>query len=180
MNTSDLINPERIFVFTNIEGVLARPGSANLALRSVLDDCDELWCWAGPFIELAEEFDVALVIRSSWTLQMPLDRIIDLMPKSLAARVVGAADPIAELRFSGVRRIAYAYDVINNYVIRNHIGKWCAVDDRQEAWPARELWRLIKPESTAGLGHAEAIAELRCVLTRLANNESPIRMSDAD
>ncbi len=180
MNASDRINSERIFVFTNIEGVLARPGSAHLALRNVLEDCDELWCWAGPFIELAEEFDVALVIRSSWTLQMPLERIVELMPRPLAARVVGSTDPIAEIRFSGIRRIAYTYDVINNYVIRNHIERWCAVDDRQEAWPASELWRLVRPESTVGLEHAETTTALRCVLTRLASNESRGRTPDAD
>ncbi len=161
------MNPERIHVFINFEGVLVKRGGAVVALLNAADDWHEFWCWAPPLIELAEQFDVALIIRSSWMLQMSFEHIIHVMPKKLAVRVVGAADPIAELRFSGARRIAAQYEVVDRYVSKYGLRRWCVVDDRDEGWPDEQRWRLVLCDDTLGLGDGEARATLAGTLKTL-------------
>ncbi len=162
----------RIHVFINMEGVLTRQG-AGLRLFHA-DDSASFWCWAPPMAALAERFDAALVVRSSWTLQAPLDEIVAVMPRGLATRVVGATDPLAELTFSGARRIASQYQVIRRYVRRHRLTRWMAVDDREEGWPQSERWRLALCRSRYGLSEPATLAHIEQTLLKIGGSRSGV------
>lgn len=159
---------KRIHLFLNLEGVLVKRGAAMISQEAIVGATGELWQWAGPLIELARKFDLAIVIRSSWALQLSLDAIVAALPRELGDRVVGAADPIAEIHLSGVARIASQFAVIHRYVNRHGLMRWCAVDDRAECWPAGERWRLVHTNPSRGLEDSAVCDQLGRVLTRLA------------
>ncbi|WP_167525632.1 HAD domain-containing protein [Cupriavidus oxalaticus] len=161
-------SPDRIHLFLNFEGVLVERGGASVSGTSLVPTSGVLWRWAEPLIELAKKFDLALVIRSSWALQLPVNGIIAAMPPELGERVVGATDPIAELRSSGAIRIASQFAVIERYVRKFGLSRWCAVDDREECWLAEDHWRFVLTNPSRGLGDRTTCDHLERVLIRLA------------
>lgn len=158
-------SPSHIHVFLNIEGVVCPQGSGLAIGRETgREELSRLWTWAQPLQELAEAFDLRLVLRSSWTLQLPLEQIALCMSDELRGRLAGFTDPIAEIRFSGARMIATPYEVITRFCEQNGVRYWCALDDRTEGWPGDERWRLICPDPAVGLSAPNTVQSLRAAL----------------
>ena len=158
-----------IYVFLNLEGVVCPRGSAAALLNAVEPDAlQKVWCWSKPLEDIVDAIDLRLVLRSSWTLEIPIERIALCMSDKLRSRLAGVADPIAEIGLSGPRRIATPYEVISRYCAQHGVKYWCALDDRGKGWSADESWRLIRTDPNVGLGDSETILALRTAVSFLA------------
>ncbi|PLP96836.1 HAD domain-containing protein [Cupriavidus pauculus] len=160
---------ERTRIFINLEGVLVPPRVGPLPDEPTSEEGLHYWRWSSAFAEMVDLFDAVLVIRSSWLLNWTLDELREKLPPALAMRMVGATDPIASLRLSGLFRVATQYEVIARYVRLHKLVNWCVVDDRSEDWPEMELWRQISPHPGMGLSDHATLAELELVLRRMAS-----------
>lgn len=158
-----------IHLFLNIEGVVCPRGSAGVVFDAVDPEAlQSVWCWAKPLEDIVDAIDLRLVLRSSWTLEIPIERIAQCMSEKLRSCLAGIADPIAEIRLSGPRRIATPYEVISRYCAQHSVKYWCAVDDREKGWPADERWRLVRTDPNVGLGDEETVLALRTAVSFLA------------
>jgi len=158
-----------IYLFLNIEGTVCPRGSAGLVLcAEETEALQRVWCWAKPLEDISDELDLRLVLRSSWTLQIPVERIAQCMSPNLRRTLAGYTEPIAELRLSGARRIATPYQVITRYCAKHGVKYWCALDDREKEWPAEHRWRLVKTDPKVGLSDDETVMALKTAISWLA------------
>lgn len=162
------VSPQ-IHIFLNIEGVVCPRGSAAAVFDAVTPEAlSQVWCWSKPLEDIADAIDFRLVLRSSWTMQVSIERIAQCMSEKLRSRLAGVADPIAEIGLSGPRRIATPYQVINRYCAQHGVKYWCALDDREKGWSDDESWRLIRTDPNVGLSDEETILALRTAVSFLA------------
>ena len=158
-----------IHLFLNLEGVVCPRGSAGAVIDPVDPEAlQSVWCWAKPLEDIVDAIDLRLVLRSSWTLEIPVDRITQCMSEKLRDCLAGVADPIAEIGLSGPRRVATPYEVVTRYFSQYGVKWWCAIDAREEDWPADERWRLVCTAPNVGLSDGETVLALLTGVSILA------------
>ncbi|CAJ4278590.1 Uncharacterised protein [Burkholderia pseudomallei] len=153
----------RLTLFTNIDGVLHYPAVV-LDRRSLEVQMEApghvLFEWAEPLIRVCAEFDVEIVLRTSWTARLSVQRMLSLLPAELTVRVVGAIFPIVVAPLDP-RQVVSRYHVIREHVECNDLVSWIAVDDNNDGWPSAAQHHLVLCGLEFGLSLRQTELELR-------------------
>lgn len=120
----------------------------------------ELFEWSEPLIRVCTDFDVEIVLRTSWTARLPLNQVLSLLPAELSSRVVGMTWPIATGRLDRTQNVS-RYEVIREHVEWNALVNWVALDDNDDGWPHEERHHLVLCDPEFGLSRLLTELELR-------------------
>ncbi|AOJ81815.1 hypothetical protein WS62_29500 [Burkholderia sp. ABCPW 14] len=164
-----IFDEKRPTIFLNIDGVLHPFGALLLNDGTVRmrDGRHTLFQWAEPLVQIVGEYNAELVLRTSWTSQLPLYRVLSLMPSTLAHAVAGVTQPIAISRTDRTQ-CRSRYSVIREYVEWHALTKWVAIDDVDDGWPESEQEKLVLCEDGTGLSRLLTELELREKLQQLS------------
>lgn len=127
------------------------------------------FCWAGAIEDLADRWDLNFILWTSATAALGLDRVRELAPAWLQARIVGETPP--KLRFislSEVRKLRSSFASLAYHLTLHPTEHWVAVSDDLDGWPAKSdlRHRLVVCDGSRGLSDPSVVAQMEAVLRR--------------
>lgn len=137
--------------------------------------------YSGPFLveapnlaSIIEPYSerIDIVISSWWAYTRSISEIAELLPKSIASRIIGSlwlSDQLSRYRSESMSRYCSIKLWLDHHGI-DLAGEWIALDDEAYGWPAELLDHLVYAQGT--LGRPAVQAALR---SRLADMLGPHR-----
>src|SRR6218665_763186 len=121
------------------------------------------FCWAEAIRPLIEQWDAAIVIRSSATQNLGLEAVKELAPDWMQPRIVGSAgNTLLFISYLECRKVNTSYGVICRHVRQHEIKHWVAIDDKDDGWPQDSVSRkhLVLCNPDAGVQDAAVLERL--------------------
>ena len=118
--------------------------------------------------------DLPIVLSTSWVEAKGFGHALKRLPKSLAARVVGAtwhSHLKQDLEFKAWWEQSSRFEQIERDVRIRRVERWVSIDDEVETWPESHAHHLIACHHDEGLGRALTQMDLREKLQGLMSDE---------
>lgn len=168
MTSSPMEAYMRKVLFLDIDGVLHRGIARRSGSRVTSSAPDiELFEYVPVLVELLEPYpQVDIVISSDWSLVLGMEYTRNAISSpQLRDRIVGATSDGRTLNWQLWPALPRGTQVLD-YVARNSLLRWLAVDDRTDGFEAHRQ-RLVHCQTEVGLGDPTVVAQFR---ERLRNN----------
>lgn len=151
-----------VILFLDFDGVL-HPAEAYLVPSGKVVmrlDGHNLFEYA-PHLERALEnyphTELQIVLSTSWVPhEKSWQKAAKWLPEKLRERVISGTWSPADQNWHAKTR----WQQIGNYVRRNHVKYWLAIDDVDAGWPSSRRQYLVCTDEWLGIGHAEKEEEL--------------------
>lgn len=153
------------------ESVYRRPG-IGVYMDQRAAPGHRLFEWAEHLVEMLDPYpDVAIVLSTSWVSVLSFSEARARLPRSLAARVIGATyhskvhglSHETREHFDSMSRGEQVYADVK----RRRPAKWFAIDDDVDDWPQCILGHLVACNGCRGLDDEQSRRDLALMLSRI-------------
>ena len=126
------------------------------------------FCWSDSLRPVLEDWDIAVVLRSTATSMYGVDAIKGLAPEWLRSRIVGACGEVVRyVALFELRRVNTAFGTIRRYVHENNVKHWVCLSDDHDGWPDDPDTRrhLVEVDGSVGLLDPMTAKRLRLAIS---------------
>jgi len=185
MNVSQIVDPPRLIVYLDLDGVVHHEavmwhGRRGIYMCSTEAPGRALFEWLHHLVTALQPYpQVQLVLSSSWCIRPGYTATLKRLPQKLRERFIGGtfhsryhgADSYELSKFQEMPRGMQIWQDVE----RRQPLQWLAIDDNAEGWPEWAQDNLIRCDGSAGLSSQRVQDELNEKLWRYSGGDGTTR-----